>query len=59
MKDKNLLKTIIVCVSVVVCVCVYCYVYYEVNRYRFYHELMIDKYTGKIYKPDEKCEKME
>ena len=56
MKDKNLLKTIVICVSVVICVCVASYVYYESNRYYINNGYIVDKHSGKVCDYDGKVD---
>ena len=50
MKDKSLIKTIIICVSAIICVSIASYAYREANRYYFNQGYtMVDKYTKDVY----------
>ncbi len=54
MKDKSVLKTIIICITAIICVSIASYVYREANRYELSPSgFMVDKYTLEFYLPNE------
>ena len=59
MKDKLLLKTIIICATAIICIIIASYTYYETNRYKVAGEngaYIIDKYNGKSYDSEGKVD---